>query len=154
MGEEEKGERHDIFYKSEAKKMKEKSLQRKGTWNIKVTIRGAEDIVSELTALVCSMKLITEVSLCPKTDETVLLADAPICKYPPLNSFLFRAAGHPQIRCMAMTSLKLWWPNQSQSRDLAAMWELAGSRVCVIKAVLQPGGEETGLCSSIALPAN
>lgn len=91
MGEEEEEEaRHDIFYKSEERKKKackEWELLSYRTCSIKVTIRDAEDIASELIALVCSIKLITEGSLCPKTDETVLLADVPVCKYPSLTAF-------------------------------------------------------------------
>lgn len=77
-------------------------LQRIGTFNyrtliLKATIRDAEDIASELIALVCSIKLITEGSLCPKTAETVLLADTPVRKYPPRTAFFSGLQGIPRL---------------------------------------------------------
>lgn len=54
--------------------------------NTKVTIRGAEDVASELIALVCSIKLVAEGSLCSNAEQTVLLAEVPLCKDPNYSS--------------------------------------------------------------------
>lgn len=76
VGEEEEDDRHDILYKTErgrGEACKKRPLLSYRTCGIKATVRGAEDIASELMALVCGIKLITEGSLCSKTDETVPL---------------------------------------------------------------------------------
>lgn len=111
MGEKEEEEegRHDVFYKSGVKEEKKHNAK---NGNFKATehstIRDSEDLASEWIAPVCSIKLITEGSICiTKIDKTVLLAVSPVCKPPPLNSFLLGPAEHPQIRCMAVVALKL-----------------------------------------------
>lgn len=74
--------------KEKRKKRTKNHLTRIGICKLqsKVTVRGAENIASELIALVCSIKFIAEGSFCPNTEESVLLAEVLLCKDPNYSS--------------------------------------------------------------------